>query len=132
MRKGDIVLVSFPFTDFSGYKIRPALVLYVSSRDVILSFITSQIQVHDTFDVLVTPSTENKLKKTSLIKLSKCVTIDKRIMLGLLGTLEKENIELINSKLIISFTTSDVKKCYFIRNFSPIIAVFTAQLSFAH
>jgi mRNA interferase MazF len=106
MHKGDIVLVSFPFTDFSGYKIRPALVLYVSSRDVILSFITSQIQVHDTFDVLVTPSTENKLKKTSLIKLSKCVTVDKRNMLGLLGTLEKENIELINSKLIKLFELS--------------------------
>jgi mRNA interferase MazF len=106
MHKGDIVLVSFPFTDFSGSKIRPALVLYASSHDVLLSFITSNVQIHDMFDVPVTPSTENKLKKASLIRLSKCITVSKTIMLGLLGTLEKENLELINSKLIRLFQLS--------------------------
>jgi len=41
MKKGDIVLIKFPFTDLSGSKLRPALVLVESGNDVIVAFITS-------------------------------------------------------------------------------------------
>ena len=100
MQKGDIVLVSFPFSDLSGSKQRPALVLLETQFDVVLLFITTNLQSQDTCDVI------NKLKKPSLIKLSKIVTIDKSFVLGLLGSLEEETIRAINFNMIRLFQLS--------------------------
>lgn len=36
MKKGDVVLIKFPFTDLSGSKLRPAVVLFDSGNDLIV------------------------------------------------------------------------------------------------
>jgi len=41
MKKGDIILVPFPFTDLSGSKNRPALVIADSELDVTVAFIST-------------------------------------------------------------------------------------------
>lgn len=99
MNKGDIVLIPFPFTDLSGHKVRPALVLVAIHDSVSVCFLTTQLKWQDEFDVLVEPSYANGLKKTSLIRLEKFATIDKDLVIGRLGTLEKAYTESVNQKL---------------------------------
>ncbi len=100
MKKGDIVLLSFPFTDLKGSKIRPAVVLVVSDLDVIVAFITTQFKWQNPYDILLEPNDLNGLKKTSLLRLSKITTIDKDLILGKLGELESLDIQNINKNLI--------------------------------
>jgi mRNA interferase MazF len=85
MAKSDIVLITFPFTDLSGSKLRPAVVLVDSPGDVTVCFITTQIGWQETTDVLLQPNLTNGLRKTSLIRTSKIATLDKTLAKGLLG-----------------------------------------------
>src|SRR3970040_1977332 len=100
MKKGDIILLSFPFTDLKGKKIRPALVLVVSYLDVIVAFITTQFKWQNSCDILLEPNEANGLKKTSLLQLSKITTIDKDLILGKLGELDSLDMQTINKNLI--------------------------------
>lgn len=100
MKKGDIVLISFPFTDISGNKIRPAIVLINSDDDVTVCFITTQLKWLSDYDILIQPSLSNRLKKTSLIRLNKFATLDKNLIIGLLGELDNIYLEILNQNLI--------------------------------
>lgn len=100
MNKGDIVLIPFPFTDLSGSKNRPAVILIDSPNDVTVSFITSQLKWAEQHDLLLKPSRSNGLKRESLLKLSKIATLDKEILLGRLGTLSSRDLTQLNENLI--------------------------------
>ncbi|PWA10772.1 type II toxin-antitoxin system PemK/MazF family toxin [Flavobacterium laiguense] len=100
MKKGDVILISFPFTDLKGEKVRPAMVLVVSDLDVIIAFITTQFKWQSTFDLFLEPDDLNGLKKTSLLRLSKITTIDKDLVLGKLGELNSKHIYSVNENLI--------------------------------
>ena len=99
MKKGDLVLIPFPFTDLTGNKNRPALVLVNGELDVTLAFISTQLKWKEATDVILKPSGGNGLKKESLVRLSKLATIDKDLVLGRLGTVNRESIKLINDNL---------------------------------
>ena len=100
MNKGDLALLSFPFTDLKGKKIRPAMVLVVSDLDIIVAFITTQFKWQNQFDIVLEPNKINGLKKVSLLRLSKITTIDKDLVLGKLGEISKDDVDTVNKKLI--------------------------------
>lgn len=98
MAKGDIVLITFPFTDLSGTKLRPAVVLIDSPDDLTVCFITTQTQWQENNDLQITPTTTNGLRKISLIRINKIATLDKTLAKGLLGKLDLlETVSLNNS-----------------------------------
>ncbi len=94
MTRGKIVLTPFPFTDLTGNKVRPAVVISDSARigaDVVLAFISS---VFDSSKLLVTDELLQKtdadfeltgLKKNSIFKMDKLATVDSSIILGEIG-----------------------------------------------
>jgi mRNA interferase MazF len=101
--KGDIVLIPFPFTDLSGAKTRPALVLLESNSDITVSFITTQLKWKEEFDVELLPTLDNGLKKTSLVRLRKITTIDKALVIGRLGRLNQTEQDGLKKGLINLF-----------------------------
>ncbi|MES1217934.1 MAG: type II toxin-antitoxin system PemK/MazF family toxin, partial [Bacteroidota bacterium] len=92
MPKGDIVLIIFPFTDLSGTKLRPAVILAEANLDLTVCFITTQIQWQEHTDVTLLPNLTNGLKKQSLIRTSKMATLDKNLVKGLLGRLTQNEL----------------------------------------
>jgi len=97
MIKNSIVLVPFPFDDFSVSKVRPALCLTSEIgkyNHVIISFITSKIpdDLVDS-DILLRKQSENSfgtgLTVDSVIRLHKIVTIPKSLIKRKLGSINK-------------------------------------------
>lgn len=106
MFKEKLVLVPFPFTDLSGQKIRPALILHDSKggEDCVVAFISGIKQKKvGPFDIAVTATPNNGLKQDSVIKLNKIATLQKKIILGEIGTLEPAILASISKKLKILF-----------------------------
>ena len=101
MPKGDIVLIKFPFTDLSGSKLRPAVIIAETELDFTVCFITTQLQWQETTDVQLISNTSNNLKKDSLIRTSKIATLDKSLATGLLGKLSTNELGDLNNKLKI-------------------------------
>ena len=99
MPKGDIVLITFPFTDLSGSKLRPAVILTDTNADLTVCFITTQIQWQEPTDVTLLPNLTNRLKKQSLIRISKIATLDRSLVKGLLGRLTPNELAELNTKL---------------------------------
>ncbi|HEY1019033.1 MAG TPA: type II toxin-antitoxin system PemK/MazF family toxin [Sediminibacterium sp.] len=103
MLKGDIVLITFPFTDLSGTKLRPAVILSETSFDITVCFITTQLQWKESTDLLLAPTSFNGLRKPSLVRVSKIATLDKALAKGLLGKLNPTELDELNRLLRIIF-----------------------------
>jgi mRNA interferase MazF len=100
MKKGKIILVPFPFTDLKGRKIRPAIVLVNKESDVIIAFISTQINSREKLDIIIEPNINNGLKKTSIIRISKLITLHKDLILGEIGEIDSKMHEVLNKNLM--------------------------------
>ena len=106
-KRGDVVLVPFPFTDLSTTKQRPALVVssdvYNSSHDdLIIVAITGQIPATLSTNQYAIPQDELGhcgLLKPSLIKLSKILTLHQQLVIQRLGSLPPSEMANVLSKI---------------------------------
>jgi mRNA interferase MazF len=103
MAKGDVVLLSFPFTDLSGSKLRPAVVLVESALDVTVCFVTTQLFWEDENDLRLQPNKNSGIKKESILRVSKIATMDKAFLKGKIGILNPDEITGLNRKLKMVF-----------------------------
>lgn len=71
MDVGDVLLIPFPFTDLSGTKTRPVVVLGKVKDDIIVAFISSETANPLPSDILLIADNENGLKRDSLLKVHK-------------------------------------------------------------
>ena len=101
---GDIVLVPFPFTDQSGIKKRPAVIVSsaaynIARLDVILMAVTSQIRPSATFgEVLISDWQRAGLLKPSVIK-PVMTTVERRLIIRQLGRLEQADLTALQNVL---------------------------------
>ncbi len=101
--KGDVVVLPFPFSDLSGSKRRPALVLAdLPGDDIILCQITSQ-HTKDNYAVPLENSdfTSGSLPSSSYIRPTRIFTADKNIIVRKAGTV-KNNVVSDALKKVIS------------------------------
>jgi mRNA interferase MazF len=113
MNKGDIVLIPFPFTDLSQTKLRPAIILWADStgNDVTLCFISSQKIDNLSPGEFLLDTTDPEfsstgLKTASKVRVTRMVTIDRKLIIRRLGKLSSNQILILNSSIIKEFNLS--------------------------
>ena len=101
---GEVVLVPFPFTDQSGAKKRPVVVVSgndynTNRRDLIIMAITSQISVPLGFGVaLVTDWQSAGLIKPSVLK-PVFTTIEQSLVVRTLGMLSADDVRILREMI---------------------------------
>lgn len=99
-KRGDVILIPFPFTDLSAAKRRPALVIssgnfHQSGKDLVVCAITSQSPtLVGAFDYLLSESdlASAGLPKLSKIRCGKMATLDSRIVRRKIGELPSSTV----------------------------------------
>ena len=108
-QSGQIVLVPFPFTDLSGAKLRPVLMLRQASvqfDDWLVCMISSQLrQVDNQIDEILSPSDADfaatGLKVASVLRLSRLAVLEGALLMGSLGSISHERLHQIRQKLAV-------------------------------
>jgi mRNA interferase MazF len=104
--KGDIVVIPFPFSNLTGSKRRPAMVLKdLPGDDIILCQITSK-QSKDVYSIEITNAdfTIGLLPVASNIRPTRIFTADKNIIVRTAGTLNPIITKKVTSALIALFS----------------------------
>lgn len=94
--KGDIVIISFPFSDFTHSKKRPVVVIADRGQDIVACAITSNLE-GDGIPLL--SFEKGKLLLPSKIKYWQIHTFDKRIILNTIAKVYKKDYGELTSKI---------------------------------
>jgi len=93
LKRSDIVLVPFPFTDLTGRKLRPAVIVSLDPQetDIVIVFISSVVSPKKLAktDYLLQPEhpdfPKTGLKRASVFKMRKLLTIERSRIIRRLG-----------------------------------------------
>ena len=112
VKRGSVVLVRYPFTDLTGAKVRPAVILtpdefLVNLDDVLCLFVSSSIPSDLLTTDFVLETTHVSFSKTglkyrSVLRTHKLVLLQKSLVLRVLGVIDKNLMHEINSRLRIA------------------------------
>lgn len=100
-KKGTVILVPFPFTDLSGTKVRPAVIVSSGKigQNILVIFVTSKAKTKEKHLIRIKPDKENGLKANSLLVCAKIATLDVKIVLGELGRVSSDIQDGIDKEL---------------------------------
>jgi mRNA interferase MazF len=106
MKRGDVVQVDWPYTDYSGSKVRPAIVVQADylngiTDDTILVRVTSKIHGITGTEVLLDPASEpiSGLKKKCVAACSDILSYDQSMIQARIGTLSDATMDVIDECL---------------------------------
>ena len=107
IQEGQVVLFKFPQTDQAPGKLRPALVIRKlpgQYNDCLICMISSQLsqQISDFDEIINETDTDFKtsgLKITSVIRISRLAVVNKAILLGTIGIIGTERLNIIKKRL---------------------------------
>jgi mRNA interferase MazF len=102
--KGKIVVIPFLFTDLSSFKRRPALVIHETKYDVVVAYISSNMpSIPSSEEVIISRSmpsfSSSGLLSNSVIMLDKLATVEKALIIRILGEADEDLKAEINLKL---------------------------------
>lgn len=110
LKKGNIVLAEFPFTDLSQKKLRPALVLWASSTidEITICFISSQNVTSLSLDEFALNASDPEFYSTGLrvyskVRVTRIVTLEQRLIVRRLGELGSQQMQQLNATIIQAF-----------------------------
>lgn len=99
-------MTPFPFTDLSSTKVRPAVIVSDSIKgdDIVVVFVSSiKSKRLQKTDVVISSSSkafsQTGLKTDSIVRVGKIATLDKKIILGEIGGMNKIVVKEIDKKL---------------------------------
>ena len=103
--QGDLLLVPFPFSDQSGKKVRPVIVISCNefnkfSEDVIVIGVTSNIS-KDKYTINLTNNNldEGSLSTSCCIKVENVLKLDKELIIKKIGRINNETLRKMVTKL---------------------------------
>jgi len=108
MKRGDIVLVDYPYSDATGRKIRPALVVQSDDKnklldDTIIALVTSQLRrrldTHVAIDISTGEGKRSGLRLPSAVQCENLYTIDKQLVLRSIGGLSSGMMQQVDGCL---------------------------------
>lgn len=111
MKRGDIVLIPMDFTDKTGRKLRPVVVVSENRSNNLASYrnftalsISSVIRPKHPYGITVDPSKfpGTRLKMTSMIYVDNIQRLEKKFIRKIIGKIPDELINKINDLLIAS------------------------------
>ena len=99
-KKWDIILVKFPFTNLTNFKLRPALIIWEYKKDFIILAISSNKNNWINYEIDNWSLSWWELLIKSYVKVNKITSIENSIIFSKIATLDKKNTKKIKEKFI--------------------------------
>ncbi len=108
MKRSDVVIVDYPYSDGTGRKVRPALVVQADAKnsvldDTILALITSQLRrsldTHVAVDLSTPEGKKSGLRLPSAVQCENLYTLEQKRVLKVIGSLSPSTMTKIDECL---------------------------------